>query len=460
MSFLNRIQKTVVFLLKSVLYIFITATFFLVFATRFDWIIRLSRTAGVTLLTFIVLETAFIAVYGGYAIGRLKSKPIVMSMSLATILTDIVTHLQLCIMNVNENNNDHFVYEAPHLLILVMVVQIALIVLFTYFGNYVFFTINPPEKCCIITSSEQSLNNIVVKIKRYKKQYDIVDMVHYTSKNVFDIINRSDTVFLYDIPQGDRVYLEEYCYANSKNIYYNFEMSDVAALGSRVSILDDKPLVAATVREMTLEQRFVKRAMDIILCSVALVVAGPVMLVCAALIKAEDGGHVFFRQLRATKDGKLFRVFKFRTMKEENSVNRSVTSDDDRITKVGKYLRKFRLDELPQILNILKGDMSIVGPRPEMVENVEKYTDALPEFAYRLRVKGGLTGYAQIAGKYNTSPKDKLVMDLMYIEKYSLWLDFKLILQTVTVLLKASDSTEAFGNSELEYHFTEPYNPD
>ena len=142
-------------------------------------------------------------------------------------------------------------------------------------------------------------------------------------------------------------------------------------------------------------------------------------------------------------------------MKEKNSVNRSVTSDDDRITKVGRFLRKFRIDELPQLINILKGEMSIVGPRPEMVENVDQYTDMLSEFSYRLRVKAGLTGHAQIAGKYNTSPKDKLVLDLMYIEKYSLWLDIKLIFQTLTVFFKASDSTEAFGEGEEFEFFTQ-----
>ena len=142
-------------------------------------------------------------------------------------------------------------------------------------------------------------------------------------------------------------------------------------------------------------------------------------------------------------------------MKEKDSVNRSVTSDDDRITKVGRFLRKFRIDELPQLINILKGEMSIVGPRPEMVENVDQYTDMLSEFSYRLRVKAGLTGHAQIAGKYNTSPKDKLVLDLMYIEKYSLWLDIKLIFQTLTVFFKASDSTEAFGEGEEFEFFTQ-----
>ena len=454
MGLLNKFQKTVVFLLKSTLYVLLTGTFFVVFGTKFEWILHPSRTAAVTFVTFCVVEAALIAVYGGYLIGRLKSKPIVMSISLATLITDVVTHLQLCIMNVNENNNSHFVYEAPHLLVLIMVIQIAIIILFAYFGNYVYFTINSPEKCCVITSSLESLNSIMPKIVKYKKQYNVTEMVHYSSKDVFDIINEHDTIFLYDIPAKEKILLNEYCYAKNKNIYYNFEMNDVVMLGAKAAVLDDKPLVSAIVRDLTLEQKVVKRTMDILISGIGLLVLSPVMLVCAALIKLEDGGHVFFRQTRATKGGKLFKVYKFRTMKEAGSINKSVTSDDDRITKVGKYLRKFRIDELPQLINIIKGEMSVVGPRPEMIENVDKYTEDLPEFAYRLRVKGGLTGYAQIAGKYNTSPKDKLVLDLMYIEKYSLWLDFKLILQTVTVLLKASDSTEAFGEGEFKYHFT------
>ena len=454
MGLLNKFQKTVVFVLKATLYILLIGTFFVIFGTQFEWILHPSRTAAVTFVTFCVLEAALIAVYGGYLIGRLKSKPIVMSISLATLITDVVTHLQLCIMNVNENNNSRFVYEAPHLLVLVMIIQIAIIILFAYFGNYVYFTINSPEKCCVITSSLESLNNIMPKIVKYKKQYYVTEMVHYSSKDVFDIINDHDTIFLYDIPAKEKILLNEYCYAKNKNIYYNFEMNDVVMLGAKPAVLDDKPLVSAVVRDLTLEQKVVKRAMDIVISGLGLLVLSPVMLLCAALIKLEDGGHVFFRQTRATKGGKLFKVYKFRTMKEAGSINKSVTSDDDRITKVGKYLRKFRIDELPQLINIIKGEMSVVGPRPEMIENVDKYTEDLPEFAYRLRVKGGLTGYAQIAGKYNTSPKDKLVLDLMYIEKYSLWLDFKLILQTVTVLLKASDSTEAFGEGEFKYRFT------
>ena len=455
MSILHRFQKTVVFILKATLYILLGATFFLILGTEHVWLLNLSRTAGVTLVTFCVLEIALVSVFGGYAIGRLKSKPIITSLSLATLATDVVTHLQLCIMNVNENNNDHFVYESPLLLLLVMVIQVAIIILLTYFGQWTYFTINPPEKCCVITSSVESLNNIMPKIMRYKKQYDVVDMVHYTSENVFDIINRSDTVFLYDVPSNYRVLLSEYCYSKTKNIYFNFEMTDIVTLGAKSSLLDDKPMVSAVVRDLTFEQRLVKRTMDIVVSLAGLVVLGPIMLLIALLIKLDDGGAVFFRQRRATKGGKLFEVYKFRTMKEAGSINLSARTDDDRITRVGKYLRKFRVDELPQLINILKGEMSLVGPRPEMVENVDKYTEELPEFSYRLRVKGGLTGYAQIAGKYNTSPKDKLVLDLMYIEKYSLWLDFKLIMQTVTVLLRAGDSTKAFSKQKNKYHFTE-----
>ena len=455
MSILHRFQKTVVFILKATLYILLGATFFLILGTEHVWLLNLSRTAGVTLVTFCVLEIALVSVFGGYAIGRLKSKPIITSLSLATLATDVVTHLQLCIMNVNENNYDHFVYESPLLLLLVMVIQVAIIILLTYFGQWTYFTINPPEKCCVITSSVESLNNILPKFMRYKKQYDVVDMVHYTSENVFDIINRSDTVFLYDVPSNYRVLLSEYCYSKTKNIYFNLEMTDIVTLGAKSSLLDDKPMVSAVVRDLTFEQRLVKRTMDIVVSLAGLIVLGPILLLIALLIKLDDGGAVFFRQRRATKGGKLFEVYKFRTMKEAGSINLSARTDDDRITRVGKYLRKFRVDELPQLINILKGEMSLVGPRPEMVENVDKYTEELPEFSYRLRVKGGLTGYAQIAGKYNTSPKDKLVLDLMYIEKYSLWLDFKLIMQTLTVFFRASDSTKGFEKEKNKYQFTE-----
>ena len=455
MNILHKAQRTLIFIIKAIMYVLLIGTFFVIFSTEYSWLIQPSRTTGVTFVTFCVLEVSLVSIYGGYAIGRLKSKPIITSLSLATIVSDLVTHLQLCIMNVNENNNEHFVYESPELLVLVIIVQFVLIVLFTYFGHVVYFAINKPEKCCVITNSETALNNIVPKIKRYKKQYNITDMIHFTSPNVYDVMSNCDTVFIYDVPAKQRVLYTEFCYANNKNVYSSFEMSDIVLMGGKSIILDDKPMVSAVIRDLTFEQRFIKRAMDIVISLVGIILCGPIMILSAILIKAEDGGKIFFRQKRATKGGKLFDVYKFRTMTETGSINESAKDKDKRITKVGKYLRMFRIDELPQFFNILKGDMSVVGPRPEMIENVRKYTAELPEFSYRLKVKGGLTGYAQIVGKYNTSPKDKLVLDLMYIEKYSLWLDFKLIMQTVTVLFKAGDSTKGFENTEKKYQFTE-----
>lgn len=428
--------------------------FFGIFGINNPWLFNLSRTTGVTMLTFAVLGIALMSVYGGYAIGTQKSKPIVYSMSLATIITDLVTHLQLSIMNTSENNNPHFVYETPHLLLLVMVLQVIVIIFFAYFGNFIYFSMEPPEKCCVISSSRQSLGHIIPKIDKFKKQYEIDEIVRYDAPDVLEVISRNDTVFLYDVPVNERIMLTEYCYQKQKNIYYNFEMCDVVSQGAKYMTLDDKSLVMHTAKDLTMEQRIVKRLMDIAISLVALIVASPIMLGCALAIKLEDGGKVFYKQKRLTKYGKVFEVYKFRTMKEENSINKSVTENDDRITKVGKILRKYRIDELPQMLNILNGDMTVVGPRPEMLENVKKYTDELPEFSYRLRMKAGLTGLAQISGKYNTSPKDKLVMDLMYIENYSIWQDFKLIFQTITVFFKASESTEAFG-AETLYDFDE-----
>ena len=449
MHTIKKLKRTIVFVLKLALFASLFGIFFGIFGINNPWLFNLSRTTGVTMVTFVVLGVALMSVYGGYAIGTQKSRPIVHSMALATIITDLVTHLQLSIMNTSEKNNAHFVYETPERLLLVIVLQLIVIVFFAYFGNYIYFSLAPPERCCVISSSRQSLGHIIPKIDRFRKQYELDEIIRYDAPNVLDVIARNDTVFLYDVPIKERNQLIDFCYQKQKNIYYNFEMIDVVSQGAKYVTLDDKSLVMYTAKDLTMEQRIAKRLIDLFISIVGLVIASPVMLACAIAIKAEDGGHVFYKQKRLTKYGRVFEVYKFRTMKAENSIHKSVTENDDRITKVGKYLRKFRVDELPQLLNILKGDMTVVGPRPEMLENVEKYTEELPEFSYRLRMKAGLTGLAQISGKYNTSPKDKLVMDLMYIENYSIWQDVKLIFQTITVFLKASESTEAFGTEQL-----------
>ena len=283
----------------------------------------------------------------------------------------------------------------------------------------------------------------------FRKQYKICEVKDYRADDLYDAVLRCETIFLYDVPVKERTELVEYCYRNMRNIYFSPEIADIVEINSKHTILDDISLINLPVKELSIEQRFMKRSVDIVFSLTAIVITSPVWLICAIAIKLNDGGKVFFKQKRATKNGKVFEVYKFRTMKE-NVTNYSAIADDDRVTAVGKILRRYRLDEFPQFLNILFGDMSLVGPRPEMLENVYLYTEEYPEFAYRLRVKAGLTGYAQIAGKYNTTPKYKLILDLMYIENYSILKDIKLILQTLIVFFKP-DSTEAFDSERYEH---------
>ena len=192
--------------------------------------------------------------------------------------------------------------------------------------------------------------------------------------------------------------------------------------------------------------------MDVVISAVLLVIASPFMLLTAIAVKACDGGPVIFSQERVTVDGRRFRVYKFRSMivnAEKDGVAVLASQHDSRITPVGKVIRATRLDELPQLYNILRGDMSLVGPRPERPEIMKKYEESIPEFSYRLKVKAGLTGYAQVYGKYNTTAYDKLKMDLMYIENYSLLMDLKLLFMTVKVMFM-KESTEGLSKEQLD----------
>ena len=447
----GKFEKTIVFLLKACLYVVLFVSFFRIIGIDNPQLLRPSRTSGVTMLTFVIAGLGMTAAYGRYDIGKRKSKPIISSIALATLITDAVTYIELSIMNTNADNNVRFQFESLGLLCIVIFVQLFAIVVMTYGGNWIYFMINEPERCCVVTSSAEAFLQISSAINVFKKQFQICEVRDYNADDLYDAILRCKTVFLYDVPVKERTELVEYCYRNLRNIYISPEISDIVEINSKHVILDDISLISLPVKELSLEQKFVKRTMDVLFSLAAIVLTSPVWLGCALAIKFNDGGPVFFKQKRATKDGKVFEVYKFRTMKE-NVENYSATEADDRITTVGHFLRRYRLDEIPQFLNILLGDMSLVGPRPEMLENVYLYTKEYPEFSYRLRVKAGLTGYAQIAGKYNTTPKYKLILDLMYIENYSILKDIKLIFQTLIVFFK-SDSTEGFDEKryrELE----------
>ena len=441
---LKQCENLMVLLFKLILYFVIFWIFYRLYAIQNWQLLTVSRTAAVTTLSYVISGYLFVKIYGGYDIGKRKSKPIIISLSLASVMTDLVAYVMLCVMNTNDANNATFTLEQPWLLLIVFAVQIIFIQFAVYGGNWVYFRIYNPERCLIITSSQRSLKEISSSVRKYRLQFRICRNMDYRNEQLREVIPKYDTVFIYDVPIRERTQIVEFCYQNMKNVYINPEMADVVELNSSHVMLDDLSLLRLSSLGLTAEQKFIKRAFDILLSGIALLLTSPLLIISAIAIKLEDGGSVFFKQNRATRGGRIFSVYKLRTMKE-NVDNYLSVVDDDRITKVGKVLRRFRIDEIPQFVNVIKGDMSIVGPRPEMLANIFNYTNDLPEFEYRLRVKAGITGYAQIAGKYNTSPRDKLVLDLMYIEEYSLWLDFKLIFQTFIVIFKR-DSTEGFAS--------------
>ena len=230
------------------------------------------------------------------------------------------------------------------------------------------------------------------------------------------------------------------------------KLSDIIIKDTSNLYVFDTPMYVSNNNGITSYQAFIKRVVDIILSIILLVLLSPLLVIVALLIKIEDGGKIFFIQDRVTKDNKIFKILKYRSMKQEKDTNvvRPTSQDDDRVTKVGKFIRNTHIDELPQLINVLIGDMSIVGPRPERIEHVELYKKEISEFGYRLKVKAGITGLAQIYGKYNTTAYDKLKLDLIYIKNYSLLFDIELILKTFKVLL-LKDNTEGFDKKSSEY---------
>ena len=442
---LHKFESTLWLIIKTLLYFLLLLVFILTLGRENIGLTRPSRTLGITVSTFIVVGLLFLSVYGTYDVGRKKSKPLAYSLSLAVICTDIITYLQIMIMRANTNIHE-FRFRGVKYLIFAIIIQIVIIIIFSYGGNGLFFTIHEPEKCCVITSCQESLDTIAYAIGRFRKQYRIDSIVDYRCTDIEPYIKGSDTVFIYDIPAERRLMIMRLCYKHKVNVYFNPYLEDIMEVNAKHYVLDDVYLFNKNNKTLTMEQRIIKRLLDIGLSLFLGVLTSPLWICGAIAVKLYDGGPVFFKQKRATIHGKEFDVYKLRTMKV-NVENYSAKKDDDRITKPGAILRRTRIDELPQLLNVLKGDMTFVGPRPEMIKNVQNYTAELPEFRYRLRVKAGLTGYAQISGKYNTTPRDKLIMDMMYIEQFSVLRDIQLILQTAVVLLK-SDSTEAFGKKK------------
>lgn len=388
--------------------------------------------------------------YGGARIGYLKNAEVVFSQVFALLATNVIMYAELSIMA-----KELFIL---HMFLLMTLVQLIVAIIWNNIAYWIYKSIFPPRKMLLI-HGDRPIEGILSKFSDRKDKYDIVKCVHVSEGE--EVICKEiltgyeggayQAVVIWDISTEQRNTLLKFCYAHSIRFYVMPKITDVIMLGAEELHLFDTPILLTREYSLTMEQRFAKRTVDVVCAAILLLVASPIMLITAIAIKMYDKGPVLYKQIRCTKDQKEFYIMKFRSMRtdaEKDGVARLATKNDDRITPIGKFIRKVRIDELPQLINILKGDMSFIGPRPERPEIIKQYVEVMPEFAYRMKVKAGLAGYAQVYGKYNTTPYDKLKLDLTYIENYSFWLDIQLMLLTLKILFWP-DSTEGVESEQI-----------
>lgn len=399
----------------------------------------------------------FSSMYGGMRLGYLKNVELIFSQVFATLMANILIYAELSVMAMQP-----FV---PNVFIAMMLEQTAVVIIYINIANRIYRTVFPPRKLLMI-HGDRPIEELSNKFSSRKDKYSITKFIHIREgmdticRAIVEYYNNDtcNAVVVGDISVEDRNDILKFCYSKSIRIYIMPKITDVILMGAEELHIFDSPLLLTREYSLTMEQRFLKRCIDILCAGILVVVTSPIMLITAICIKLYDGGPVLYKQIRCTQNQRQFHIMKFRSMRtdaEKDGVARLAQKGDNRITPIGKFIRKCRIDELPQLINILKGDMSFIGPRPERPEIIAQYVEIMPEFTYRMKVKAGLAGFAQVYGKYNTSPYDKLKLDLTYIEQYSLWMDLKLMLLTLKILFWP-DSTEGV-ESEQVTAFKEEY---
>lgn len=333
---------------------------------------------------------------------------------------------------------------------LLLMVQFVLSAVCVFIFHKLWSAYDEPLRTVIIYG-QKGYDGILDKMKKLYYRYNVTGC--YSDRiPLGELMKKAaecERLYLYRVDDNVKKELLLYCNKAGKDIYISQEIEDLLTMGFDVSHAFDTPFIRTRREPVKWYYQIVKRGIDILCSGAALLILSPLLVVIALAIRLYDGGPALYSQIRLTKGHKLFRIYKFRSMviDAEKDGARMASQNDSRITPVGKIIRATRLDELPQLLNILKGDMTIVGPRPERPELEEEYIRELPEFGMRLQVKAGLTGYAQVFGKYNTTPEDKLKLDLLYINQRSLILDLKLILYTVKIMF-IPESTEGVAEGQ------------
>ncbi|WP_370754388.1 sugar transferase [Gemmiger formicilis] len=392
---------------------------------------------------FFVLFIIFGRVYDAFLMSMQRISEIVYAQFLAAAVSDFIMYIVIWLLS----------KHLPNILpgVAALIGQVILAAVWAYNAHHAYFKIFPPQATAVIYDTRQGTEKLLGKYGLDSKYKVVLTATADECIANLAMLDGVSTVFMSGIHSHDRNVILKYCVENNIGTFVIPRIGDTIMSGAYPMHMFHLSMLKVGRYHPQPEYLFIKRLLDIVISAVALVVLSPIFLITAIVIKATDHGPVFYKQIRLTKDGKEFGILKFRSMRvdaEKDGVARLSSGDhDDRITPVGKVIRACRIDELPQLLNILRGELSIVGPRPERPEIAAQYCEEMPEFSLRLQAKAGLTGYAQIYGKYNTTPYDKLVMDLMYIAHPSIVEDLKIMFATVKILFMP-ESTEGVSEGQ------------
>lgn len=395
-------------------------------------------------ILYCVVYFFFAKMYDAHKIGLYRLQELAFSQMLAYGISDGVLFIAAFFWFHN------FQRIRIRLFLLAFVLQLVLILINTFLFNRLYAHFDEPRKIMILYGSED-YKRLLMKIQEKNRRYQVLACMSESEdiSAILETLAKCKDIYLCDVRDEvkDRVIL--FCNAHQKDIHISMDIGDLLILGDEVSHSFDTPFLRNKKTPVAWYYPFLKRLSDIGISVTAILLLSPIMIVTALSIKLYDHGPVFYKQTRLTKDGRRFEIIKFRSMKmdaEKNGAQLS-TVHDARITPIGKIIRKLRIDELPQLFNILKNDMAVVGPRPERPEIASQYEQDIPEFHLRLRVKAGLTGYAQVYGKYNTTPLDKLKLDLIYIAQRSVLFDLRILFYTLKIIF-IPESTEGIPDGQ------------
>lgn len=389
---------------------------------------------------FLALYVIYGKVYDAFQISMNRMFEIIYSQGLTAAISDCIMYIIIYLLTRHIPN--------PLPLLGTFAAQLVLAAVWSVLAYKWYFAMFPPKRSTVVYDKRPGLE-LLVREYGLEKNFHIQATVSVEEcLSNLQMLDDMETVFLSGIHSHDRNIILKYCVEKEIGTYVIPRIGDTIMSGARQMHMFHLPILSVDWYKPSIEYLFLKRLMDIVFSSIAIVLTAPVMFATAVAIKLTDGGPIFYKQCRLTKNGKKFFILKFRSMRvdaEKDGIARLSTGEkDDRITSVGRIIRKIRIDELPQLFNILSGSMTIVGPRPERPEIVKQYMEGLPEFGLRLKAKAGLTGYSQVYGKYNTQPYDKLQMDLMYLAHPGIIEDLRIIFSTIKILF-LPESTEGIA---------------